>query len=207
MKKEEFDFKINLIFHHEEEILKVKALNYKNLSITIRDIIEIINKEEFIYDDIGIEATLYEHDEIQILTNYAEEVNNGQIKWNLSIKDLNLNDLRKKLNIDTITFTCEDGYGDIDLDISLILKIFKAFYYICIFLIKLFNQKNKAYSIIENISMKDRQYIKKVILAQDCWSKGFICDYYFDKKNSVEKIIMKDLGYKSIENEWVKHCF
>ena len=60
-----------------------------------------------------------------------------------------------------------------------------------------FKELNKEYHVGENM-------IKETILLGDKWQIGFISSEEIKNKKLIEKSIMRKLGYKKQENNWIK---
>lgn len=81
--------------------------------------------------------------------------------------------------------------------LQIIISIIKKIYVFIKIAINPFKELNKEYHVGENM-------IKETILLGDKWQIGFISSEEIKNKKLIEKSIMRKLGYKKQENNWIK---
>lgn len=183
------------------EKLSLKSLNYKGFEDkTVRDLEKYINDKNFFNG--GQSLFIDEVIKKRIIAYLGHK--SGKINWNLNIRKVKIETFFEALNQNEIFFNASGGYGCTDMFslleiiknvISLLFNIIKNLFHLCTFL---------SYRHLEKSTCKNKAYIIDVIKEYDNWSLGFLLGK--DSKNNlfVEKVVMKNLGFKLLGRIWKK---
>ena len=143
----------------------------------------------------------------KILYAKAKE-NNDFIDWKIEFYNISIKDAFRYVHNNPITIIVIDsefGIGSATglslLDkiqiLQIIISIVKKIYVLIKIAINPFKELNKKYHVEENM-------IKETILLGQQWKMGFISSEEIKNKKLIEKSIMKKLGYKLKESNWIK---
>ena len=143
----------------------------------------------------------------KILYAKAKE-NNDFIDWKIEFYNISIKDAFRYVHnnpITNIVIDSEFGIGSATglslLDkiqiLQIIISIVKKIYVLIKIAINPFKELNKKYHVEENM-------IKETILLGQQWKIGFISSEEIKNKKLIEKSIMKKLGYKLKESNWIK---
>ena len=143
----------------------------------------------------------------KILYAKAKE-NNDFIDWKIEFYNISIKDAFRYVHNNPITIIVIDsefGIGSATglslLDkiqiLQIIMSIVKKIYVLIKIAINPFKELNKKYHVEENM-------IKETILLGQQWKMGFISSEEIKNKKLIEKSIMKKLGYKLKESNWIK---
>ena len=143
----------------------------------------------------------------KILYAKAKE-NNDFIDWKIEFYNISIKDAFRYVHNNPITIIVIDsefGIGSATglslLDkiqiLQIIISIVKKIYVLIKIAINPFKELNKKYHVEENM-------IKETILLGQQWKIGFISSEEIKNKKLIEKSIMKKLGYKLKESNWIK---
>lgn len=143
----------------------------------------------------------------KILYAKAKE-NNDFIDWKIEFYNISIKDAFRYVHNNPITIIVIDsefGIGSATglslLDkiqiLQIIMSIVKKIYVLIKIAINPFKELNKKYHVEENM-------IKETILLGQQWKMGFISSEEIKNKKPIEKSIMKKLGYKLKESNWIK---
>jgi len=149
----------------------------------------------------------------RILVYDALIYNRGRINWQIDFYDYPvLKSLRayEKLNYQAITIHAHDCCGSSGLGIDDAITIISLLVNFGKKIWNFFRRKKTAYATLIEYAGYEKEFIVSVIkhcyTLEDCkqgWPSGFISDSFIPNKKKIEKIIMKDLGYKNKNNKWI----
>ncbi len=127
----------------------------------------------------------------------------GKIDWSINIEKILVCKIKEYTNNDFIVINVYGGiggpFGKLITE-KIVELIFNFFFEYILYIAMTYT---KARNKIKNETGYDIEYISKVIYTFDVWNYGFISNKNFEGKKKVEKRIMKKLGYKLINNNWI----
>ena len=181
--------------------IALKTIENSNIEeYTLNKIEDFINDNEYFTG--GESIVLDEQTEKDIIVFYAKK--NHKINWFIDFDKIKMKNYFMAVNRSEIFFYAVGGYGSTG-DLSCLQVVFKVIKMVLFFLknfYKLF--KILSYRKMERHTNRSRLFIVYVIGSSDKWNCGFISSNEFKLKGVVEFFIMRDLGYKKKNGEWIK---
>lgn len=136
---------------------------------------------------------------------YNDAKANGDfINWKIDFNNVDIKDAFKGQPDNSITVTIVNvpyGLGNsgsfAPSEVITLIKVVIWIVKYCIYVMNPYKKLREHYH-------KEKEFINRTILLGDTWKYGFISNENFEFKKTVEKSIMKKLGYKNKNNCWKK---
>lgn len=139
--------------------------------------------------------------------NYAK-INRDFINWKIDFNTIDIKEIFKGRVDNSITVVMVNvpyGLGNAGgFPISDIFEFLVMLIKIITWIIRYFLIVRNPYKKLEDKYHRDKEFINRTILLGNTWKCGFISIDEFEFKMTIEKSIMKKLGYKKKNKNWIK---
>lgn len=196
-----------LLTYPDGNIYVVRKVKYDEIKKhNIKNIIELENycNKKNLLEDNGANNFSYDREVEKDIIAYLG-CQNGKINWNPNYNEFEIEKIFDFQNRTEFVVRAYPGIGSLEHELIIGIIINTVYDVLKFIFCNIFRLSTAlSYKIMAKKVYKDADFINSVILKNNKWPVGFINEDKFFMLKFCEKHIMKNNGYKKIDNFWIK---